>query len=132
MNAIKDDTDGMQDHALVALNSQSTEVKQVLRAISPLVHGCNATEQKEFSISTKDFAEANGIDVSTAYKQLETAAMNLITSYFDYINADGNLIQTNFVIRIMYDEAEFIFFFTEEMLFALSTWHKNTLALGAS
>lgn len=110
----------MQNRMIEAWNSMTIDEKRIFVLASPLVRLCDATEQTRFSISAKDYAEACGIEIASAYSQLKTAADNLRARYFSYINSVNNRVSVHWVIRIEYSEAEISFHFPEEVLYMLS------------
>ncbi|WP_343514368.1 replication initiation protein [Acinetobacter baumannii] len=110
----------MQNRMIEAWNSMSIDEKRIFVLASPLVRLCNATEQTRFSISAKDYAEACGIEIASAYSQLKTAADSLRGRYFSYINTAKKRVSVHWVIRIEYSEAEISFYFPDEVLYMLS------------
>lgn len=110
----------MQNRMIEAWNSMTIDEKRIFVLASPLVRLCDATEQTRFSISAKDYAEACGIEIASAYSQLKTAAGNLRGRYFSYINSVNNRVSVHWVIRIEYSEAEISFHFPDEVLYMLS------------
>ncbi len=110
----------MQNRMIEAWNSMTIDEKRIFVLASPLVRLCNATEQTRFSISAKDYAEACGIEIASAYSQLKTAADSLRGRYFSYINLAKKRVSVHWVIRIEYSEAEISFHFPDEVLYMLS------------
>lgn len=119
-NRYSADLSVMQNRMIEAWHSMTIDEKRIFVLASPLVRLCNATEQTRFSISAKDYAEACGIDIGSAYSQLKTAADNLRGRYFSYINLAKNRVSVHWVIRIEYSEAAISFHFPYEVLYMLS------------
>jgi plasmid replication initiation protein len=115
----------MQNRMIEAWNSMNIDEKRIFVLASPLIRLANVSEQTCFSISAKDYADACGISVSSAYHQLKDAADALRGRYFSYINTKGKRVSVHWVIRIEYSEAEISFYFPDEILYMLSIFNKD-------
>lgn len=115
----------MQNRMIEAWSSMTIDEKRIFVLASPLVRLSDVSEQTCFSISAKDYAEACGISVASAYHQLKDASDALRGRYFSYINTKGKRVSVHWVIRIEYDDAEVSFYFPDEVLYMLSIFNED-------
>lgn len=115
----------MQNRMIEAWSSMTIDEKRIFVLASPLVRLSNVSEQTCFSITAKDYADACGISVLSAYHQLKDAADALRGRYFSYINTKGKRVSVHWVIRIEYSEAEISFYFPDEVLYMLSIFNNE-------
>lgn len=114
----------MQNNILECFKSMSIDEKRLILIASPIARTIDATEQDIITFSASDYAKECGIDVYTAYKQLEEASRNLLKRTFSFFNENGRRVGSNWVIDCVYEEASINIRFTKFVLLMLKQLDK--------
>lgn len=112
----------MQNKILQAFHQMTLDEKRLIVLASPIARTIDASEQDAIKITASDFADACGIKVQSAYKQLEVASSQMMQRQFSYKNENGKRVNVQWIIRSVYDDGAVSICFTAEVLYMLKVF----------
>lgn len=112
----------MQNRIEQCFHKMTLDEKRLLILSSPTARMIDATEQDAIEITAEQFAKECGIQVSSAYKQMELASRTLLNRSFSYKNEKGKQVGVTWVIRATYDEGYISICFPNEVLTMLKVF----------
>lgn len=115
----------MQNRILQAYHQMTLDEKRLIIIASAVARVIDATEKDAIEITAEDFAQAVGIKVNSAYKQIEQASRTMMQRQFSYKSADGATVRTQWVIRAKYNNSTVSMCFSDEVLHMLKVFNAD-------
>jgi plasmid replication initiation protein len=111
----------LQNRVVECYRSMSLDEKRLFIMATPLARTTKISSNDPIFISSSEFSRECGIDLSTAYRALESAADRLFTRFFGYTNADGDRVKVRWLNKVIYLKRQggTELYFTDEVLLLL-------------
>ena len=111
----------LQNRVVECFKSMTLDEKRLFIMATPLARTTNISSGEPIFISSKEFSQECGIDLSTAYTSLELASNRLFTRFFGYTAGNGDRVQMRWVSKVIYKAGQggTELYFTDEVLLLL-------------
>ena len=111
----------LQNRVVECFKSMTLDEKRLFIMATPLARTTNISSGEPIFISSKEFSQECGIDLSTAYTSLELASNRLFTRFFGYTAENGDRVQMRWVSKVIYKAGQggTELYFTDEVLLLL-------------
>ena len=111
----------LQNRVVECYRSMSLDEKRLFIMATPLARTTKISSNDPIFISSSEFSNECGINLSTAYTALESATDRLFTRFFGYTNAEGNRVRIRWLNKVIYlkNQGGTELYFTDEVLLLL-------------
>ena len=111
----------LQNRVVECFRGMSLDEKRLFILATPLARTTKISSNDPIFISSSEFSQECGIDLSTAYTALETASERLFTRFFGYTNAEGDRVKMRWLNKVIYKAGQggTALYFTDEVLLLL-------------
>lgn len=111
----------LQNRVVECFRGMSLDEKRLFILATPLARTTKISSNEPIFISSGEFSQECGIDLSTAYTALETASERLFTRFFGYTTADGDKVKMRWLNKVIYKAGQggTELYFTDEVLLLL-------------
>lgn len=111
----------LQNRVAECFRGMSLDEKRLFIMATPLARTTQVSSNDAIFISSSEFSNECGIDLSTAYTSLETASDRLFTRFFSYIAENGDRIKMRWLNKVIYKAGQggTELYFTDEVLLLL-------------
>ena len=111
----------LQNKVMECFKGMTLDEKRLFLMTTPLARTTKISSSDAIFISSEEFANECGLDLSTAYSSLEQASNKLFLRFFSYVNSAGNKVVLRWVNKIVYMKGQggTEIYFTDEILLLL-------------
>jgi plasmid replication initiation protein len=111
----------LQNRVTECYRGMSLDEKRLFIMATPLARTTQISSNDPIFISSSDYAQECGIDISTAYTALETASERLFTRFFGYTAQNGDRVKIRWLHKVIYKAGQggSKLYFTDEVLLLL-------------
>ena len=108
----------LQNRVTECYRGMSLDEKRLFIMATPLARTTQISSNDPIFISSSDYAQECGIDISTAYTALETASDRLFTRFFGYTAQNGDRVKVRWLQKVIYKagQGRSELYFTDEVL----------------
>lgn len=112
----------LQNKVLECFRGMSLDEKRLLILATPLARTTSISGKDSIFISAEEFANACGIDRSTAYTALEAASDKIFNRFFSYVSDENKRVKVRWTYKTEYGDGGTDIYFTDDVLLMLRTF----------
>uniref|UniRef100_UPI0015D353E8 replication initiation protein n=1 Tax=Acinetobacter sp. YH01024 TaxID=2601037 RepID=UPI0015D353E8 len=111
----------LQNRVAECFRGMSLDEKRLFIMATPLARTTKISSNEPIFISSSDFSQECGVDLSTAYTALENASERLFTRFFGYTAQNGDRVKIRWMQKVVYKAGQggTELYFTDEVLLLL-------------
>lgn len=109
----------LQNRVVECFKSMTLDEKRLFLLATPLARTTKISAGEPICISTHEFAEVCGLELTGAYTALGIATKKIFDRYFGYVRSDKAKVNIRWVYKTVYSDGGAELYFTDEVLLLL-------------